>query len=55
MLVQHTVTTPAAGPLMLKYLGKPHQQSIISMKNAEYSSIPMQNKEFYLKLHKKTM
>jgi hypothetical protein len=22
MLLQHTVTTPAAGPLMLKYLGK---------------------------------
>jgi hypothetical protein len=38
---------------MLKYLGKAHQQSIISTKNAEYSSVPLQSKEFYLKLNKK--
>jgi hypothetical protein len=49
----HTVTTPAAGPLFFKYSAKTHQQNIISMKNAEYSSVPFESKEFYLKLHEK--
>ena len=40
---------------MLKYFDKTHQQNIISMNNAEYSSVLLQSKEFYLKLHKKAM